>query len=194
MRIGPPTARIQLTEFTDTLCGHCKQLHETLVELRRRFGESAFSVAPHQYPLDPSCNRNITGDKDPEPLRCLAARLQICAEGNPAGFDFAGKLFENQNGLSEAMAWQLAEPLGPRAELEACVKSTDTEKKLQSDISWAAAHGITGTPFLFVGRRQAIAYPPLLYVLALNRGAPSNPAFAALPPPRPLPFAVGGHP
>ena len=192
--IGAPMPRIELTEFTDTLCAHCKQLHETLLELRRRFGESAFSVAPHQYPLDPTCNANIPGDKEPEPLRCLAARLQICAEGKPGQFDFVGKLFENQSALSEAMAWQLAAPLGPRAELEACVKSPDTEAKLQSDIAWAAKHGISGTPFLFVGRRQAIAYPPLLYVLALTRGASSNPAFAVLPPPQPLPFPVTGHP
>jgi len=192
VRIGPPTARIELTEFTDTLCGHCKQLHETLVELRRRFGESAFSVAPHQYPLDAACNAHVTADQDP--LRCLAARLQICAEGKPGEFDFVGQLFQNQSSLSEPMVWQLAEPLGSRAELEACVKSPETETKLQSDIDWAARHGITGTPFLFVGRRLAIAYPPLLYVLAVTRGASSNPAFAVLPPPQPLPFAVGGHP
>src|SRR5262249_59077250 len=26
VRIGPPQPRIELTEFTDTLCGHCRQL------------------------------------------------------------------------------------------------------------------------------------------------------------------------
>ena len=190
--IGPAAAepRLRLTEFTDTLCGHCKQLHETLLELRRRFGDAGFSVAPHQYPLDPSCNKNIVRD-DSEPIRCLAARVQICAEGKPGAFEFVGKLFENQSSLTDAMLWELAAPLGPRAELEACARSPETEKKLQDDIAWAAGHGISGTPFLFVGRRQAIAYPPLLYVLALTRGAPSNPAFVVLPPPQPIPWPTG---
>src|SRR5262249_60574372 len=114
--------------------------------LRRRFGESAFAVAPHQYPLDAACNAHVSADKDP--LRCLAARLQICAEGKPGEFEFVGQLFANQNSLSEPMVWQLAEPLGPRADLEACVVSPDTETKLQADIAWASSHGITGTPFL----------------------------------------------
>ncbi len=188
--IGAAAPRLRLTEWTDTLCGHCRQLHETLLQLRQRFGYEAFSVAPHQYPLDPSCNPNIKLDES-EPLRCLAARVQICAEGKPAAFDFAGKLFENQSSLTEPMLWGFAEVLGPRADLEACVRSPDTEKKLQDDIAWAAGQGITGTPLLYVGRRQAIAYPPLLYVLALTRGAPSNPAFVVLPPPQPLPWASG---
>jgi protein-disulfide isomerase len=187
--IGPAAAepRLRLTEFTDTLCSHCKQLHETLLELRRRFGDAAFTVAPHQYPLDGSCNKNIVRDES-EPIRCLAARVQICAEGMPGAFDFVGKLFENQGSLSDDKLWELAEPLGSREDLDACVRSAETEKKLQDDITWAAGHGITGTPFLFIGRRQAIAYPPLLYVLALTRGAPSSPAFVVLPAPQPIPW------
>lgn len=185
--IGPANARLAIAEWTDTLCSHCAQLNEILLALRRRFGPDAFSLQPHQYPLDGSCNKAIQRPES-EPIRCLAARIQICAEGKPAEFEFVSSLFASQSSLDEAKLWELSSQVGTRAELEACTRAPETEKKLQDDIAWALAHGIQGTPFLLVNGRQAIAFPPLLYVLALTRGAPSNPAFAALPPPQPLPW------
>ncbi|MFI5316806.1 MAG: thioredoxin domain-containing protein [Myxococcota bacterium] len=185
--IGPANARLALTEFTDTLCTHCAETHEILLELRKRFGPDVFSLAPHQYPLDKACNKAIVRDES-EPIRCLAARVKICSEGKPGEFELAGELFKNQESLTEEKVWELAAPLGPKEALAACVSSPETDKKLQDDIAWALAHGIRGTPFLFVGGRQAIAFPPLLYVLALTRGEPTHPAFASLPPPQPLPW------
>jgi serine/threonine-protein kinase len=183
--IGPQFPRLVLTEFTDTLCSHCAQMHEVLKELRIRFGPDAFSVAPHQYPLDSGCNSAIKGESNP--VRCLAARVQICAEGAPNEFEFVGSLFESQTTLDEAKLWELSQVLGPRDDLEACVKSPETEKKLQDDIAWAQSHGIQGTPFLFIGGRQTLAFPPLIYALALTRGVLTHPAFAALPPAQPIP-------
>jgi protein-disulfide isomerase len=186
--IGPANARLQITEFTDTLCSHCAQMHEILIELRKHFGPDAFALAPHQYPLDSSCNSAIQRG-DSTPIRCLAARVQICAEGIPGEFEFVGSLFENQTGLTEEKLWELAKPMGAREQLEACARSPETEKTLQDDIAWAVAHGIEGTPLLLINGRQAIAFPPLIYVLELSHGAPSHPAYAALPPPQPLPWA-----
>jgi serine/threonine-protein kinase len=185
--IGPQNPRLKLVEWSDTLCGHCAQMHELLLQLRSRFGPDAFSLEPHQYPLDPSCNSGIKRDES-EPLRCLAARVQICTEGKPGAFEFVGSLFENQTSLTEDKLWQLAQTMGPRADLEACARSPETDAKLQSDIAWAAEHGIKGTPLMLVNGRQAVAFPPLFYVLALSRGAASHPAYAALPPPQPLPW------
>jgi len=185
--IGPVNARLQLTEFTDTLCSHCAQMHQILVELRRMFGPQAFSLAPHQYPLDPTCNSNMKEGQS-VPVRCLAARVQICAEGKAGEFDFKGSLFENQTTLNETKLWELAQPLGPREALEACANSPETEQKLKDDVAWAAAHDITGTPFLFINGKETPAFPPLIYVLELTRGATTHPAFAALPPPQPLPW------
>ena len=75
----------------------------------------------------------------------------------------------------------------PPAELAACMAAPETEQKLQADVAWAVEHDIHGTPMLLVGGRKVIPYPPLLYALALTRGSPTHPAFAALPPPKPLP-------
>jgi vitamin K epoxide reductase family protein/thioredoxin family protein len=185
--MGSAEPRLAFTEWTYTLCGHCAGMYKVLVQLRERFGPDAFSLAPHQYPLDPLCNPAI---KIPEsqPIRCLAAKVQICAEGKPGEFDFVGKLFENQASLNDEMLWKFAESLGPVAELQACANSPETAKKLADDMEWATQHGIQGTPLLLIGGKQAIAFPPLIYVLALSRGSATSPAFAALPPPKPLPW------
>ena len=34
--IGSATAPVRITEFADTLCGHCAELHRTLTEIRLR--------------------------------------------------------------------------------------------------------------------------------------------------------------
>ena len=184
--IGPPGARLVLTEWSDTLCSHCAQLHETLLQLQVRLGPDAFSLAPHYYPLDPSCNSSVTRDTS-DPVICTSARVQICAEGRPGAFELTGELFRRQRELTEPLVRELAGRVVPPAELEACLRSPDTEQKLQDDIAWAVAHDIHGTPMLLVGGRKALAYPPLIYALALTRGSASHPEFAALPPPKPLP-------
>jgi protein-disulfide isomerase len=185
--IGASEPRLAFTEWTDTLCSHCAQMHLVLEQLRERFGPSAFSLAPHQYPLDPLCNGSIHRE-DSQPIRCLAAKVQICAEGKPGEFEFVGQLFKNQSSLTEPMLWDLAKPIGTKDELSACANSPDTAKKLADDVAWATDHGIQGTPMLLIGGKQAIAFPPLIYVLTLSRGAADSPAFAALPPPKPLPW------
>ena len=184
--IGPPGARLVLTEWSDTLCSHCAQLHEALLKLQERLGPDAFSLASHHYPLDPSCNPGVKRDTS-DPLPCTAARAQICAEGRPGAFELSGELFRRQRELSESLVLEIAGRTVPPAELEACMRAPETEQKLQADIAWAIEHDIQGTPLLLVGGRKALPYPPLLYALALTRGAPSHPAFAALPPPNPIP-------
>ncbi len=185
-RIGPPTARLELTEWSDTLCSHCAQLHQTLEQMQQRLGPDTFSLVAHQYPLDPACNSSMQGGKS-DPVRCTSARAQICAEGRPGAFELTGELFRRQRALTEPIVLELASRVLPRAELESCLRAPETERKLQEDIAWAVAHDIHGTPMLLIGGRKALPFPPLLYALALTRGSASHPEFAALPPPKPLP-------
>lgn len=184
--IGPSNPRLVLVEWSDVLCSHCAQLHETLLDLQARFGADAFSLAPHYYPLDPACNTSVKRDET-DPVPCLAARAQICAEGRPGAFELTSELFQRQRELNESLTLELTGRVVPGEELQACLRSPETERKLQDDIRWAVEHDIHGTPLLLVNGRKALAFPPLIYVLALTRGAPSHPAFAALPPPKPIP-------
>jgi protein-disulfide isomerase/uncharacterized membrane protein len=187
--IGPPNARLHITEFFDTLCGHCAQFHELLVQLRQRLGPDAFALAAHQFPLDRSCNPNLSGDHS-DPLHCTAARAHICVEGKAGAFDFAKELFAQQRSLSEAAILAAGEKIVPREDLVACMSSPETAAKLASDVAWATSQGVRGTPFVLINKRKALPFPPLIYALALARGAAAHPAFAALPPAQPLPAAL----
>ena len=59
-----------------------------------------------------------------------------------------------------------------------------TEAKLRSDIAWAMAHEIRGTPLVLVNGRKASAFAPFLYAMVITGGDTEHPAFASLPRPR----------
>lgn len=176
---GNANAPLRITEWSDVLCDHCAQLHETLSELFRLAAPGSFSVEPRQYPLDAACNPGI--ERSGGPLRCLAAKAQICMESQANAFEYAGALFAKQKTLSEADVYRLAEPFMPRARLEACVASAETSARLRDDIEQASRYKLDGTPLVVLNGRKAVAFPPFLYAMVLNAGATDHPSFASLP-------------
>jgi serine/threonine-protein kinase len=180
---GNATAPIRITEFTDVLCDHCAELHETLAELRRMAPADGFSIEPRQFPLDAGCNPSV--ERSGSPVRCLAAKAQICLEGNEKLFEFSGALFAKQKTLTTSDVYALAAPYMPRAKLDACMASADTNAKLQDDIQLALRYELDGTPLVLLNGRKAVAFPPFLYAMVLTGGALDDPAFASLPPANP---------
>ena len=181
--LGSAAAPLRITEFTDVLCDHCAELHETLAELRRRAPVDSFSVEPRQFPLDAGCNPSV--QRSGSPLRCLAAKTQICLEGNEKLFEFSGALFAKQKTLTSSDVYALAAPYMPRAKLDACVASAETNAKLQDDIQLALRYELDGTPLVLLNGRKAVAFAPFLYAMVLTGGALDDPAFASLPPANP---------
>jgi protein-disulfide isomerase len=181
--IGPASAPLRITDFTDIRCGHCAELHETLAALEREAPAGSFSVEPRQFPLDGECNPYMRRGNDP--VRCLAARARICVEGRPGATAYAARLFGKQETLSTADVYALAEGVMPRRELETCVARVETAEKLQADIELAARYQIDGTPLVLLNGRKATSFPPFLYAMVLTGGRTDHPAFATLPPPNP---------
>jgi serine/threonine-protein kinase len=182
--VGPPSAPVRITEFTDVRCPHCAELHETLRYLRQNAPEGSFQIEPRQFPLDSACNpamRQSGGD----PVRCLAARAQICLEGHPGAFDYAAALFARYRTLTVDQVYSLAGPYQPRADLERCVTSTETQARLEEDAREATRHDFDGTPLVLVNGRKGASFGPFLYAIVLNGGRPDHPAFASLPAARP---------
>ncbi len=181
--VGSPDAPVRFTTFTDVLCSHCANLHDTLEQLRTALPEGAFSLESRHFPLDPGCNPSLHGESR-APVRCLAARAEICAEGRPGAFELAGRLYVNQRSLDEEGVYTLAEPILSRPELRACVADPKTDARLRDDIAWATEHHIHGTPLVLLNGRPVASFGPLLYALVLTKGDPDDPAFARLPPPQ----------
>jgi serine/threonine-protein kinase len=181
--VGPAAAPVRITEFTDVLCSHCAELHETLDALRASLPEGSFSVEPRQFPLDSACNPMMRGKSDP--VRCLAAKARICLEGKEGAPAYAAALFQNQKGLTSEQVFSLAAPYMPRSALEACVGSPAAAGRLADDIALASQTDADGTPIVLVNGRRGTSFGPFLFAMVLTRGDADNPAFAALPPANP---------
>jgi outer membrane biosynthesis protein TonB len=180
--IGPSTAPVRITEFTDILCGHCAGFHETLAVLREMLPSDSFAIEPRQFPLDSECNAAVpmsSGDG----IRCLAARAAICVEDD--SMSFVDAMFDVQRWLTKEKIYQFASPFMSRERLEACVASPETDAKLQDDIAWALQLEIQGTPTVLLNGRPVPASLQFLYAMILAEADPGHPAFAALPRPQP---------
>jgi serine/threonine-protein kinase len=183
--LGPSTARVRITDFVDIRCSHCAHLHETLTELRRIAPEGSLAIESRHFPLDGNCNP-LMSRKVEGAVSCVAARVLICLEGEPAAFDLAGTLFAEQRQLTAERIYELGSRLRPRADLEACAASEDTNARLLDDIDWARQHAISGTPLVLVNGRRGTPHPAFLQAMLLAEGDEQAPAFAALPPPGPV--------
>jgi hypothetical protein len=180
---GPEDAPVLITVWTDVLCGHCADLHRTLTMLRELVPPGSFSVDARQFPLDEECNPYV--QRRTSPVRCLAARTQICLEGHEGEQEFLGELFERQDGLTPERVDEIASSYVPRAELESCVASVETARKLTEDIEAAARYDPDGTPIVAVNGRRGTSFAPFLLAMILTEGAGTHPAFAGLPAPNP---------
>ena len=182
--LGPPSAPVRITEFTDVRCPHCAELHGALKYLRENLPPDSFQIEPRQFPLDGACNPVIRQRGD-DPVRCLAARAQICLEGTPGAFEYAGALFARYRTLTAEQVFNLAAPYKPRPQMEACVASRETQAHIEEDAREAARHDFEGTPLVLVNGRKGSSFAGFLYAMVLTGGRPDHPAFAGLPVPRP---------
>ncbi len=178
---GSIHAPVQVTVWTDSTCPHCAQYHEGLERLLRIVPPGSVAVAPRVFPLDGACNPMLP--KAGDGLRCLLARARLCVETHPGAAAFERTLYEEGAEATEGEVRALATALRGD-ELEPCLASDETERKLREDVTLASRHGIRGTPFVVINDRRAPASLTLVYALSLAEGDPHHPAFAALPAPR----------
>lgn len=164
-------------------CSHCARLHETLAEVVRNAPAGRVAVESRQLPLDGACNPAArTGSADP--VRCLAARARICVESTSGASAYDTALYARQATLTPEEVLQIGARFVPRAELERCLSSPQTERALADDVAAALRYVPEGVPVVLLNGRLGEAFPPFLYAMALSGGNPDDPAFASLPPPR----------
>lgn len=181
--LGPPDAPVRITELTDVFCDHCAELHATLHIVGEQLPAGSFAVERRHFPLDQECNPLVHGGGNP--VRCLAAKAQICLEGHKGALEFASALYESRKSLTPQKVLELAEPYVSRRALEACVAAPETRAKLEADIALGASHDPEGTPIVLVNGRKGTSFGPFLYAMVLTRGVDTHPAFSSLPAPNP---------
>lgn len=182
--LGSPSAPVQILEWSDIRCGHCKSFSETLHEIEASASAEQFAVELRQFPIDSGCNTNVSPDiKDPTGVRCTAARALICLEPTPAFRMVQSRLFAEQERLTLDRVWELAGTAGvPREELRRCLESPETTQKLVADIAYAMSYRIDGTPLVVINGRRAAAVGPFVYAMILANGNVDAPGWSVLPP------------
>jgi protein-disulfide isomerase/uncharacterized membrane protein len=195
-RHGPVDAPVKMVEWTDSRCPHCKSLVEVLALMKKRLPEGKLSLEARQFPLDAACNPAMPPRaSDGTGIRCVAAKGQICLEDAPDFWELREQLFEAQASLSPSKVMDiLSSGSVSRSQLEACIASQETTRKLNEDVEYAKRHDLQGTPLVVVNGREAMAMPSFLYALIMADGNPDAPAFKVLPAPKAQAMQAHDHP
>jgi len=181
-RLGPATAPVKFVEFTDIRCGHCAALLQVMKQIATVVPSDRISVEARNFPLDATCNPAVRGS-DGTGIRCMGAKAQICLENAPDFWELREKLFAEQESLTPRSIVEIASSGSmKRADLEACLASPETNRKLSEDIAYAMLFSPQGTPLVLINGKEAAALPSFLLAMALTGANPDSPAFAALPP------------
>lgn len=188
--LGPADAPVKIVEFTDILCGHCGELVKALASLKKMVPSSWYSLEARQFPLDGACNSEVS-QRDPQGLRCFAAKVIACLEEVPDYWELREKLFAEQRNLSTARVLELATSSGSFKQdaLLACVQSPATDAKLKADVAYAMKTKPPGTPIVLVNGRVGTPVPAYLYSMIVTGADAQSPVFGKLPAPR----AGGAH-
>ena len=144
---GPATSKIQLVEFSDLQCPHCKAAQPVLERLIKDYPQA--KVVFQHFPL---------GGHD---WAASAATYGQCVyEQDPESFwQFIDGVFAAQESITKdnvnAKLEQISATAGAdTAKASACAQQPDAIQKVQQSIDLGRTVGVTGTPTLFVNGRK----------------------------------------
>jgi protein-disulfide isomerase len=147
---GSADKTLELVEFADFQCPHCKEVQANMDKLAADFPKAR--IVFQNYPLE---RIHLQAR--------LAALYGVCVAklgGNQAFFTFAGAAFEGQDGLATADGAQLTlnsavtkAGLDP-AKVDACSKTPETADSVDKSVKLAQDLNINLTPTLMINGRQ----------------------------------------
>lgn len=147
---GSADKTLELVEFADFQCPHCKEAQANMDKLVTDFPKAR--VVFENFPLERI-----------HPQAKLAAEYGACVTklgGSTAFFSFADAVFQGQDGLATADGAQLTlnssvtkAGLDP-AKVDACAKSPETSDAVEKSVALAQELNINQTPTLMINGRQ----------------------------------------
>jgi len=152
-RKGPDTAPIKVTEFSDFMCPHCRNIAGAFDSYLPQAG-GRIMIFFKNYPLDTECNPNLK--QQVHVGACLLARGGLCAQEQGKFWPYHNRVF-----AQEIKSAQRADLLKMAAEagldlkvLEACLDTSHTRERLAAEIAEAAAAKVTSTPTIFIDGKK----------------------------------------
>lgn len=150
------TKPMEIVEFADYLCPHCKVAAQSLNSfLQTRAGTQLLFKS---FPLDGNCNDS--GVPKGDGLRCELAYFVHCAEKTSSKGNLAKKkIFEGQEGWNlstwSADRLRLVSDLGlDETAVQSCMTDPTTRQAILEQAAEGSRAGIRGTPAIFVNGRS----------------------------------------
>ena len=146
---GSASKDLELVEFADFQCPHCKEAQANMEKLASDFPKAR--IVFQNYPLERIHS---------EAKRAASYGLCVAKQGGSAAFfQYASAVFEGQDGLGSADGATLTlnsavtkAGLDP-AKISACAATPETDKEVEASVKVAEDANITQTPMLVVNGR-----------------------------------------
>ena len=158
---GPKDAAITVVEYSDFQCGYCSRAHNTMKQLREKYGDKVRLVYKH-LPFQ-------------RPYARVAAEYfeAIALQGAKKAEKFHDHVFENQGELrskGEAFLKTAARRAGANVSRIAKDRKSDkVQKRIEADMAEATKFGFAGTPgFLVNGITLKGAQPLASFVAVID--------------------------
>ena len=155
---GSSKPAIEIVEFSDLECPHCKAAAPILEKLLTDFPQVRLTF--QQFPLPASLH----------PWAMKAAEYADCAgqQDKQAFWKYVDSIFENQGSIALATAddklKELANVAGLDAtKLSACATSPETEARVGKSLKLGQSLGVNSTPTVFVNGRKLPGISPSNY-------------------------------
>jgi len=146
---GGPNPPIDIVEFSDLECPHCKKSHPVLEKLVADFPQVRFIF--QQFPLPASLH----------PWAMKAAQYADCAGqiNKDAFWKYVDAIFENQGGIALATADDKLKELAilnglDAMKVSACADSPETAARIKKSQDLGASLEVNETPTVFVNGRR----------------------------------------
>lgn len=149
---GPADAPVQIIEFADFECPHCRIAFKTLDELAH--SRSDVSVRFLHFPLDQACNPLI--DRPFHERACAFALLAECAYRQGRFWEVAAALFDAGEADKDTLLARIGDvaPGLDLKELERCASSDAAKAAVRADIELGITAKLRGTPAVFLNGVQ----------------------------------------
>jgi protein-disulfide isomerase len=155
---GGANGPIQIVEFSDLQCPHCKASQPIIEKLQTDFPQVHFVF--QQFPLPASLH----------PWAMKAAQYADCAGqmNKDAFWKYVDSIFDNQGGIALATAddklKELATAAGYDAQkISACAASPETEARIKKSLDLGQSLNVSQTPTVFVNGRAVLGLAGIPY-------------------------------
>lgn len=130
-------AKVQIVKFFDYACGHCRNAHYTLKNLKAEFGDQVEFTYKH-FPLSAQTY--------------LVAETAECARRQDKFKAYHDKLFEeNFQNYAPDNLQKVAESVGLNMEqFNTCIVNGGGRSRVQADVDEATSLGVRGTPYFLI--------------------------------------------